>query len=361
MSILNSEHRMKRIGLQLAPLSLLLVFAVAAFAGGLEDYHARLDLAQKDVDDLMAEVSSIKIGNGSTERIAVIAKRLRDRLPTGEQISVQGGVVESDTGWISVELNDFERRVNLSEKQAVLVGIKERLASIDFRIEELEIAAAAERSKDEDKQKLAEILRRQEYQKAEPPKESLLQRWWREFMEWLNSAFPRPEMAPSSGGSLSSLSFVLQILLYGLLAAAFVFMIYRFVPFFANRFGRRSVKKKRNRVILGELIAADASAHELFTEADDLARNGNLRLAVRKGYIALLCELSDRKLIGLARHKTNRDYLKDVRKRPQLFENMFGMTNAFERHWYGSQNVEVGEWEDFRAKYQCAVSESGRN
>jgi hypothetical protein len=361
MSILNSEHRMKRTGWRLTPLLLTLVFAFAAFGGGLEDYRTRVDLAQKDVDDLIAEVSNIKIGSGSTERISVIAKRLRERLPSGEKIDVQGGIIESDTGWIAVELDDFDRRINLSDKQAVLVGIKERLASIDYRIEELEMAAAAERSKDEDKQKLAEILKRQEYQKPEPPKESLIQRWWREFMEWLNSAFPRPEVAPSSGGSLSSLSFVLQILLYVLLAAAIGFLIYRFVPFFANRLGRKTKVKKGDRVILGERIAADASAHGLFMEADDLARSGNLRLAIRKGYIALLCELSDRKLIGLARHKTNRDYLKDVRKRPQLFENMSGMTNAFERHWYGFQRIEAGEWEDFRATYQRAVSESGRN
>ena len=361
MRHLNNEQRSKRIGGQVTLVLLTFVFTISTFGVALSEYRSNLELAQNDVDDLMAEVSNIKIGNGNIERIAEIEKRLRGRLPSGQKIDVEGSVVESDTDWLTSDLDEFERVVDLSEKEAVLTGIKERLASIDDRIEELGMAAAAERSKDEDKQKLAEILKRQEYQKPEPPKESLIQRWWREFMEWLNSVFPRPEVAPSSGGSLSSISFVLQILLYVLLAAAIGFVIYRLVPFFANRSGRKTKVKKGDRVILGERIAADASAHDLFAEADDLARSGNLRLAVRKGYIALLCELSDRKLIGLARHKTNRDYLRDVRKRPQLFENMSGLTNAFERHWYGFQAIEAGEWEDFRATYQSAVSESGRH
>lgn len=360
MRILNHEQRKNRVVGGLKQLLLSLIFTISVVGIGLNDYRERLELAQKDVDALMVEVAKVKIGNGDTKRIAEIIKQLRERFPSGQTLDVPGSTIEIDTGWLNSELDDLERRVNLSEKGAILIGIKERLASIDDRIEELEMAAAAERSKDEDKQKLAEILKRQEYQKPEPPKESLLQRWLREFIEWLSGAFPRPEVAPSSAGGLSSISFFLQLLLYALVAAAIGFLIYRFVPFFANRFGRRSTKKKRDRVILGEVIAADASAHELFSEADDLARSGNLRLAIRKGYIALLCELSDRKLIGLARHKTNRDYLRDVRKRPQLFENMSGITNSFERHWYGFQEIEPGEWEDFRSTYQRAVNESGR-
>lgn len=109
---------------------------------------------------------------------------------------------------------------------------------------------------------------------------------------------------------------------------------------------------------MGERIDDDASAEGLFAEADELARKGELRLAIRKGYVALLCELSDRKLIGLARHKTNRDYLRDVRKRPRLFENMSGVTLTFEKHWYGFKNFEADDWETFRASYQRTVNES---
>jgi hypothetical protein len=342
------------------PMIFVLICSISAFGMSAGEYRSKLAQAQTDVDGLLAEVAKSEAGNENDIRTFGIVARLRMRLPSGQTLDLTGTVIEIDTDWLIAELDDFESRINLSEKAVILVGIKERLASIDDRIEELEQAAAAERSKDEDKQKLAEILKRQEYQKPEPPKESLLQRWYREFMEWLSKSFPKPDIAPAGSGALSSLSFVLQILLYAMLAAAIGFVIYRFAPFLKTRFTNRTKKKKGDRVILGERIAADASAFDLFSEADDLARRGDLRLAIRKGYIALLCELSDRKLIGLARHKTNRDYLRDVRKRPRLFENMSGMTSAFERHWYGFKNIEAGEWEDFRATYQRAVSETSR-
>lgn len=113
-------------------------------------------------------------------------------------------------------------------------------------------------------------------------------------------------------------------------------------------------------MILGERISAETSASDLFADAEEMARNGELRLAIRKGYIALLCELSDRKVIGLARHKTNRDYLRDVKKRPQLFTSLASMTSVFERHWYGLKETDVGEWETFRETFVQAMSESSR-
>jgi len=347
-------------GRWLLPLVLLIVCSYSAFGISVGDYRTNLELAQADIDDLLTEIGKSELGQGNKDHHAEILKKLRERLPAGQKIDIQGGTIESDTGWLTGAIDDYETRANLSEKAVVLTGIKERLAAIDIRIDQLEAAKAAERSKDEDKQKLAEILKRQEYQKPEPPKESVIQRWIREFFEWLSQRFPEPDIKPVDGGGASAFPFFLQIVLYLALIAGIGFLIYRFAPYFVGRFGSRVKKKKGDRVILGERIAADASVNDLFSEADDLARRGELRLAIRKGYIALLCELSDRKLIGLARHKTNRDYLRDVRKRPRLFENMSGMTSTFERHWYGFKNIDAGEWEDFRATYERAVSETGQ-
>ncbi len=142
------------------------------------------------------------------------------------------------------------------------------------------------------------------------------------------------------------------MLLYVGLAAGIVFLIYKFLPHISGRFKKRSGRKKNDRVILGERIAEDRSSSDLFAEAERLARDGELRLAIRKGYIALLCELSDRKVIGLARHKTNRDYLRDLRSKKDLFENVAGLTGSFERHWYGSQASEMQDWEEFKTLYR---------
>ena len=339
---------------------LLLSSSIPIFGIGLAEYKKNLTATQVDVDELLVQLSMQEQGEGDQKMIAELLANVRKKLPTGQKIDIPGGAVEADSDWLIASLDDFEKRSNLSEKAVLLTGIKERLAAINARIRELEKATEDTRSKDEDKQKLAEILRREEYQKPKVEEESLIERWWREFKDWLANQFPSPNTNPNQTDGFQSLSLVLQILLYALLAAAIGFLIYRFAPLFATRFGGKTKNRKRDRVVLGERIADDASAHDLFAEADDLARNGDLRLAIRKGYIALLCELSDRKIIGLALHKTNRDYLRDVRKRPRLFENMSDMTSSFERHWYGFKQFEREDWEAFRASYQRAVTESHR-
>ena len=168
--------------------------------------------------------------------------------------------------------------------------------------------------------------------------------------------FPRANIAPGTPSGFGSLAYVLQILIYAIVIALVGFVLYKFAPFLAGRFGIREKKEKKDRVILGERIASDESSQDLFAEAERLAREGNLRGAIRKGYIALLCELSDRKIIGLALHKTNRDYLRDVRKRTDLFENMAGLTGNFERNWYGLRPSEQGDWEDFRERYRQTIA-----
>jgi hypothetical protein len=90
-------------------------------------------------------------------------------------------------------------------------------------------------------------------------------------------------------------------------------------------------------------------------EAEVLARDGQLRAAIRKAYIALLCELGDRKVLGLAHHKTNRDYLGSVRNHEQLYKDMLVLTNSFEIHWYGFTPANMDDWNMFRARYHQAL------
>ena len=82
---------------------------------------------------------------------------------------------------------------------------------------------------------------------------------------------------------------------------------------------------------------------------------GARRAAIRKAYIALLVELGDRKMISLAQHKTNRDYLNSVRNVPPLHATMRGLTNSFERHWYGFEPATPEDWQDFRAGFSAAL------
>jgi hypothetical protein len=148
----------------------------------------------------------------------------------------------------------------------------------------------------------------------------------------------------------------LQFVVIGVAVLLIGFVIYKFGPLLFPAMRRETKEKKDERVILGERIASDQNSADIFSEAERLAREGDVRGAIRKGYIAMLCELHDRKLIGLARHKTNRDYLRDVRNRREIYNDMKGLTNTFEHHWYGAKPSDKDAWEKFRTDYKQAVA-----
>jgi hypothetical protein len=236
--------------------------------------------------------------------------------------------------------------------------IIERLEALGQKMTELENSSVSNRAKDEDKRKLAEILQREEYQKPEEKQPSLFEKLFDRVMKWLEEMFPRSNapVEASDNSGFSSLAFILQMLLYAVILGVIGFLVYRFAPLFANKYRAREKREKKERVVLGERLAANETAQNLFAEAERLAAAGNLRGAIRKGYIAFLCELSDRKIIGLSQHKTNRDYLRDVSKKDELYENMSGLTNNYERHWYGFDDAEEKDWEEFKGRYKRAIS-----
>ena len=339
-------------------LSLAFVFvgflSLTAFAASLADYKERIESARYSADELFQNLD-----NADADLEREIIAEIEKGIPATEKIEWKGGDVETDNQWLGARLREFSAEPNRSNRGAILTGISERLLAVSETVGDLDAAIASTQTKDQDKQKLAEILRREEYQKPQVKEESLFQKWWREFLEWLAKIFPNPEITPGVESGAGSIRFGLQIFIYALFIGLAGFLIYRFAPFFKRRFGRKSKKAKHDRVILGERIGRDESAADLFSEAERMARDGNLRGAIRKGYIALLCDLSDRKIVRLARHKTNRDYLRDVRKDNDLFENMSGLTRNFESNWYGLRAAEQADWEDFRSLYKQTLGFAG--
>ena len=334
----------------------LFVFLAAAPAFGttLEEYRGKIQSARNIADELLYQ-GGTDSGVKSAEKIA----RLRRELPASETIEWRGSTVETNNKWIQDRLDEFEKEQNPARRRTIISGIKERLLAIEQKVSELENPSASERTKDEEKRKLSEILKREEYQKPEQQQESFIQSILRKIKEWFSREAPdAPQMPEGAAESFSAVSQALQILLYVVIFAAVGFLIYKFLPFLSKKFKNREKRGKEERIILGERIAAGESSENIFSEAELLAREGNLRGAIRKGYIALLCELGDRKIIGLAQHKTNRDYLRDVRKKRELHDNMNGLTANFEQHWYGSKETQAEDWEEFRQGYKRAIGNS---
>ena len=281
-------------------------------------------------------------------------KKIRAKIPASEKIEWDGNVVTTNNVWLSTKLSVLENKSQDSpERTKILKEIEERLSALEKKVAELEAQSAAARTKDEDKRKLSEILNREEYQKPKEEK-SLFQRFWEWVQAILSQLFPEVELPEAPQTGFHPISYVFLIIIFAGILGLIGFVAYRFAPFLGS-FGSKRRDEKKDRVILGEKLSADTDSTTLFSEAERLAREGNLRGAIRKGYIALLCDLSDRKIIGLSQHKTNRDYLRDVRRRRELYENMNGLTLNFERHWYGFDKAETSDWEEFKNGYRKAL------
>lgn len=339
-----------------------LFFAAVIFSLTLSLSAATLEEYRNNIAHLKGDLElMIEPGEDSTDAENLsfekdVLAEFPELLPAQDKIEAGDSTFEINNQWIYDALERFAKEPAESPKRAaILTEINERLGAVEGKLDELEKAAAASVTKDETKRKLAEILRRAEYQKPDAPDRSGIEKLLLQIMEWLAKLFPSPNIAPAEASGFQSLSFVLQMLLYAVILGAIGFLIYRFAPFFINKYRLKEKTEKKDRVILGERLSADQTAQTLFGEAEQLAREGNLRGAIRKGYIALLCELSEKKIIGLSQHKTNRDYLRDVRQRNVLYQNMSGLTNNYERHWYGFENAEAKDWEEFRNGYRQAV------
>jgi hypothetical protein len=261
-----------------------------------------------------------------------------------------------NNSWLEGELKSFQQLSRSDPRSTkILERITERLRALEDRLTELgaqDTTVAARAGKEQEKARLEAILRRSEFN-AQPPQENIIKRMWARFISWLNSLFPR-----SGGlepGSMSWLSFFAMIFIFALAAGVLGYAIYKLTPYFQRRRAKLKLGKREARVVLGERLAPDQTASDLLNEAEALARKGELRAAIRKAYIALLCELGDRKILTLEQHKTNHDYLRAVREKRPLLNEMQKLTNSFENHWYGFKQTTADDWTAFRSGYDKAI------
>lgn len=328
-------------------IALTVSLSASGYAISLKEYRGEIETARGYFGSLV---------NGSPPETRSL-DTVRRLVPKQQSIEWQGGSVEADSSWLYDAIEHLSSEPDASKRTLMATAINERLAAIVESLDEIDRATASGSTKDEEKQKIAAILARPEYQKPPPEEESLFSRWVKAFQDWFSRAFPQTPDIPDGGPqTASSIGLWLQILIYALVIGVIVFLLYRFLPFLTERFGSKEKPSSRDRVILGERVSANESASDLFAEAQELARRGDLRSAIRKGYIALLCDLADRKVISLARNKTNRDYLRDLRKRADLFAGVQSLTGQYERSWYGSQAVAPEDWDAFHARYREAIT-----
>ena len=326
-----------------------------------------LPLAQyrQNVHQATAEIYALQSAEEQSRSISqsfAVVQTIRKLLPVRQKIEIGNNAdFETDNSWLETSLKNYEKTLPAAPERALILrSAADRLSAIEDRLKELETAQTVANAQNADKQKLDEILQRPEFQKPKEDK-SILQQLADALDEWLSALFRRspPAEIDQPQVDLSPVGAILNYVVIALAVAIIGFVAWRFLlPLVGNRSGRKKAGKKEPRIILGEQLAADATADDLLSQADRLAASGELRAAIRKGYISALCDLSDRKVLGLARHKTNRDYLRDVKKRDEIYQPMTGMTGIFERHWYGDVPPEKEDWQTFRGQLSIISQQS---
>lgn len=341
-------------------LALLCCAAVAvrqADAASVEDYRARVLKATEAVEELHWAFDEAG-DEDSAEYRAREAKTFADvraALPASEKIEGHGLALDVDNSWLHSELDLYAKIAadNRDERDDALYRLAARLRALSTHL--AEAANAGARDKEAEKGRLHAILQRPEYNR-QVAEDTALARLRKNLREALRKLLPKSR--PLSPGTAGVFSFIARIFVFALTAAVIIFVVWKYG---AQLLPRNRAKKTPSgaRVVLGERLAPGQTPAGLIGEAEALARAGDLRGAIRKAYIAVLCELGERHILRLAAHKTNRDYLSAIRReRAALYGDMQPLTHNYERHWYGFAPATDADWHDFRSRCQQAIKVS---
>ena len=276
---------------------------------------------------------------------------VRIHLPKQLTVELEKEVCNVDNTWLHKDLDELEQADDPTDKLGQIIWT---LRAIEERVtERLNPGGRAAENKDWARTRLESILARPEYAHNQQGTNALI-RLLQDFANWLSKLLPQRRSV--NPGRIDLITLIAQIVVIALAALLLLYVLKTVLVWFSGRSRKPKKDKTREaRIVLGERLEPEATATDLLSEAEALARQGDLRAAIRKAYIALLVELGDRKLISLAHHKTNRDYLNSLRSVPQLHSRMRGLTDSFERHWYGFANATTSDWQDFRAGYLAAL------
>jgi hypothetical protein len=325
-------------------LLVVLVTCTNVAAVPLSDYHQNIKHAIETLEPLTKigeETDSHDINNVFAET----TKSVRSILPQHETVEFEGDSYNVDNSWLHKSLDELDQSANRSNK---LDQILNALHALEARVADRQSPGELVETKEQAKSRLENILKRPEYATGERGSNALA-RLLQDIANWIEKFLPKRNISSSRVTFISVIARIVVLAIAGLVIA---YVLKVGLSWFLGRSGKPKRKKsKEARIVLGERLEPDATATDLLAEAEALARQGDLRAAIRKAYIALLVELGERKLISLAHHKTNRDYLNSLRSLPQVHSRMRGLTESFERHWYGFVAATPNDWQDFRAGY----------
>jgi hypothetical protein len=171
---------------------------------------------------------------------------------------------------------------------------------------------------------------------------------WQRLWNWLRSwwpALPEQESNPNAGWVSLGATWI-GYLVIGIGALLLVYLLSLWLQ---NLLGSLLGDEHQGRRLTpdGELL----NAGEARQQAQQLARSGSFREAVRRLYLAALLTLDERNLLHYDRSNTNREVLATVRNRPALHARLRPVVETFDDVWYGIHEPDQATFE----RYQRAV------
>ncbi len=127
---------------------------------------------------------------------------------------------------------------------------------------------------------------------------------------------------------------VLQLLLWGVIIAALLFVLYR--VFLSDKGLFTSPAKNKTIEVDEEQLTDDAYLDQQLKNA---VQEQNYRLAIRYLYLQTLNRLSQRNWLQLSPDKTNYQYVRELAK-PQLRNGFSRVTLHYEYAWYGDFEID---------------------
>jgi hypothetical protein len=324
--------------------AMLIIFLAAAesrAATTLLDYENRVFRAAEQVERIKADEGYAAEG----------IEHIRELLPNSETVLMNGQLIKVDNSWLHALITRYQVEKDAQLRLARLTEAGGRLRALDDHLREIELARTTEAEQNNPRLKVQEILNRPEYKpKRQNKVVAFIKGIWDSIVNFISDMFRavRRLLGQLFGSTAegSWLSIAVVILVLGVLA------------FFVARAIRKAKPRRRRpkkRTILGEEIDAGTTAEALAERAYEVAREGDFRNAIRKLYIALLYELSERRLIELEESATNREYLARVSGKGALTKAMAYMTDRFDYFWYGMIPTSGEDFSAYQARYKEAV------
>jgi len=142
--------------------------------------------------------------------------------------------------------------------------------------------------------------------------------------------------------------------LFKVFAIVFLIAVVVMVLLFLIKDGLPKNEKVEKTSITLENIEENIHETDLERFIREAKEKGDYALAMRLYYLAIIKELSIKKLIKWKRDKTNGEYLRELRN--SIFFTEFNeVTNIFERIWYGGGKIDEERFTGFEGKFRGLV------